>query len=77
MDQSLKTAEYTRRAIKTYQQKNPDKNREYALAYYHRMKDDPEFKDKKKARDVLRRIKIKELKNIPKITDSLGIVVVI
>jgi hypothetical protein len=48
MEESLKTPEYTRRAIKTYQSKNPEKNREYALAYYYRVKDEPEFQRKKK-----------------------------
>jgi hypothetical protein len=70
MEESLKTPEYTRRAIKTYQSKNPEKNREYALAYYYRVKDEPEFQRKKKAREALRRIKISEMKQNSK--GSLG-----
>ena len=77
MEQSLKTPEYTRRAVKTYQSKNPEENIEYALAYYYRVKDEPEFQRKKKAREALRRIKISEMKQKSKIPDSLGIIVVI
>lgn len=77
MEQSLKTPVYTRRAIKAYQSKNPEKNREYALAYYHRMKDDPEFQKKKRTRETKRRIKSKEVGQIPQIIDSLGMSIVI
>lgn len=76
MEQTLKTPEYTRRAIKTYQSKNPEKNKKYALAHYYKMKDDPEFREKKTAREALRRIKIKERNENPNIGDSLGIVVI-
>ena len=77
MEQSLKIPEYTRRAIKAYQSKNPEKNREYALAYYYRMKDDPEFQKNKRERETKRRMKIKEIGQIPKIIDSLGMSIVI
>ena len=77
MEQTLKTPEYTRRAIKRYQAKNPEKNKKYALDYYHKMKDDPQFIEKKKVRESLRRIKIKQIKENSSIFDSLGIVYVV
>lgn len=58
----LKTPEYTRRAIKAYQLKNPEKNREYSLAHYYKNKDDPVFKEKRRMSEEIRRKKKKEMK---------------
>ena len=46
----VKCSTYTesqKKAIKTYQEKNKEKMREISKSYYHRMKDDPEWRSKK------------------------------
>jgi hypothetical protein len=46
----IKCSTYTdsqKKAIKNYQIKNPDKMKEISKSYYHRMKENPEWRAKK------------------------------